>query len=196
MSKNYVSRSATADVEHRDPHDFYPTPRPATLALLGVESFSGAIWEPACGDGAISRELEARGFVVTSTDLYDRGYGQAGIDFLVGDHPRVDNVITNPPFSLLEEFVHRALALSNRKVAILGRLSWLEGSRRYRSVFRGATPLARVWVFSSRLHFHRSGDAAQAGSSGMVAFAWYVFDHSHNGPVVLDWFPPFERKRQ
>jgi len=41
-----------------------------------VESFEGQIWEPACGDGAISRVLEAAGYQVISTDLIDRGYGQ------------------------------------------------------------------------------------------------------------------------
>jgi len=37
--------------------EFYPTPPEATRALLSVESFEGDIWEPACGDGAISKVL-------------------------------------------------------------------------------------------------------------------------------------------
>jgi hypothetical protein len=39
----------------RADHDYYPTPPEAVRALLGVEQFEGTIWEPACGDGAISR---------------------------------------------------------------------------------------------------------------------------------------------
>jgi hypothetical protein len=41
------------------------------------ERFNGDIWEPACGDGAMSRELAAAGHTVISTDLVDRGYGEA-----------------------------------------------------------------------------------------------------------------------
>jgi len=44
-------------------------------ALLSVETFEGSIWEPACGDGAISKVLLAAGFDVVSTDLIDRGFG-------------------------------------------------------------------------------------------------------------------------
>ena len=47
--------------------EFYPTPPEATRALLSVESFQGDIWEPACGDGAISKVLEAAGYQVVST---------------------------------------------------------------------------------------------------------------------------------
>jgi hypothetical protein len=51
--------SATGRSLHpgRAAHDFYPTPPEAVRALLSVESFEGSIWEPACGDGAISRTL-------------------------------------------------------------------------------------------------------------------------------------------
>src|SRR5882672_437547 len=66
----------------RADHDFYPTPPEAVRALLSVEQFDGTIWEPACGDGAISRELQAHGHSVVATDLINRGHGQGGSDFL------------------------------------------------------------------------------------------------------------------
>jgi hypothetical protein len=37
--------------------DLYETPAPAVRALLGVRRFDGPLWEPACGPGAIVREL-------------------------------------------------------------------------------------------------------------------------------------------
>lgn len=67
----------------RQADDFYATPRSAIEQLLDVEPFYGSIWEPACGDGAISRVLQERAYKVTSTDLVDRGYGAAGVDFLL-----------------------------------------------------------------------------------------------------------------
>ena len=38
----------------RQKDDFYPTPLVAIEALLDHASCDGDIWEPACGDGAIS----------------------------------------------------------------------------------------------------------------------------------------------
>ena len=68
--------------------DFYPTPRWATFALIDNEKFSGNIWECACGDGSMSQELEKTGCAVFSSDLYDRGYGQVGLDFLTSTRCR------------------------------------------------------------------------------------------------------------
>jgi hypothetical protein len=81
----------------RAPFEFYPTPPEATRALLSVESFEGTVWEPACGDGAISKVLMAAGYQVVSTDLIDRGFGQGGCDFLKSTEPLARNIITNPP---------------------------------------------------------------------------------------------------
>lgn len=195
--QSFVTRSSTADTANRDPDDFYPTPPQATHALLKVESFRGRIWEPACGDGAISKVLEEAGHRVFSFDLHPRGYGQTGPewDFLrPGDWTQVSNIITNPPFRLSEDFLHRALPLASRKVVLLNRLAWLEGRGRHNTVYGGRTPLARVWVFSSRLHFLRSGDVNNAGGGGMVAYAWYVWDHDHTGPTELHHLPPFEKE--
>src|ERR1700674_3667292 len=82
MSAALSTRPSDTEIVFRADPDFYPTPPEAVRALLSVEQFDGTIWEPACGYGAISRELEAHGHSVVSTDLIDRGYGQSGSDFL------------------------------------------------------------------------------------------------------------------
>ena len=66
-------------------------------ALIDNEPFKGDIWECACGNGAMSNVLEETGCHVPSSDLYDRGYGDAGVDFLDGGK-RADNIVTNPPY--------------------------------------------------------------------------------------------------
>src|SRR5437763_3645101 len=68
-----------------DGPDFYPTPRWATFALIESESFRGDVWECACGDGAMSEVLRESGNAVISSDLYDRGFGEVGHDFLHTD---------------------------------------------------------------------------------------------------------------
>src|SRR5579872_4425522 len=80
-----------------DGPDFFPTPAWATHALVENEKFSGDIWECACGDGAMSEVLKLTGNRVESSDLFDRGYGETGHDFLASDR-RAENIITNPPF--------------------------------------------------------------------------------------------------
>lgn len=165
--------------------DFYPTPEWATRALIRHEHFDGGIWEPACGDGAMATVLAETGCPITSSDLYDRGYGEAGLDFLETARC-ADNIVTNPPYHSAEGFAARGLELASRKVCLLLRLAFLEGAARQRSLF-STTPPSRVWVFSERITFYPKG-AIQAGS-GTVAYAWFVWDKEADGPTELKWFP-------
>lgn len=178
-------RNIIPDSENRERDDFYPTPPKATKALLSVEQFEGSIWECACGDGAMSKVFEEAGFQVISTDLIDRGYGTSGVDFLLDYSTTADNIITNPPFKFANEFVYHALRRSRRKVAILARLAWLEGKERGK-LFRNS-PIARVWVFSERIPMLRNGDEMLKGGGGMIAFAWFVWEHGYTGKPTLGW---------
>jgi hypothetical protein len=166
------------DIREKD--DYYPTPPGGTEALLRVETFDGPVWEPACGQGDISRVLEAAGHTVLSTDLVDRGFGEPRIDFLMERAALAPNIVTNPPFKLGEQFARHALSLNPRKVAFLLRLNWLEGVSR-RDVLKR---LARVWVFSKRLTMAANTTEAKGG---MIAYAWFVWDDAHSGPPQLGW---------
>lgn len=201
----YVKRQVGSDpleqgLRHSD--DFYRTGEIATRALLAVERLPGVIWEPACGAGDISRVLERNPLVtgVISTDLHDRGYGQAGVDFLsCRDARGADHVVTNPPFRLsgqgrrgdaLALFAQQGLRLVRGRVCLLGRLQWLEGQARMRDVFDRIPP-ARVWVFPYRIPMARGDGPFQAG---LVAFAWYVWERRTENQIAvdgtrLDWLP-------
>lgn len=165
--------------------DYFPTPEWATHALIANEQFEGGIWEPACGDGAMSRVLETTGSTVLSTDLFDRGFGEAGIDFLKAVLV-ADNIVTNPPYNSAEAFVKAGLEQARRKVALLLRLAFVEGANRQRTIF-GKTPPTRVWVFSERITFYPAG-AVQKGS-GTTAYAWFVWDKQNMGRTELKWLP-------
>lgn len=169
-----------------DGPDFFPTPAWATHALIDNERFEGDIWESACGNGAMSDVLEITGNRVTSTDLYDRGYGEGGVDFL-NTNRRAANVITNPPYNAAEGFVQSGLHAADRKFALLLRLAFLEGANRQRTIFTDAPP-SRVWVFSERITFYPAG-AVQKGS-GTTAYAWFVWDKDATGGTELKWFKP------
>jgi hypothetical protein len=171
--------------------DFYPTPAWATWALVEQESFEGTIWEPACGDGSMSQVLATTGCEIISTDLYDRGFGVAGEDFLTSGRV-ADNIVTNPPYNSAEAFVDKGLQSATRKVALLLRLAFLEGGNRYRTIFRDRPP-ARVWVFSERITFYPKG-MVQKGS-GTTAYAWFVWDKASAGSPELRWIPPGYKRR-
>lgn len=174
----------SVDKENRETNDFYPTPALGILALIGAERFHGTIWEPAAGDGAISQMLEDFGYTVISTDLIDRGYCEHGVNFFTETQPRAPNIVTNPPYKYATEFVQHSLSLTTGKVAMLLRLSFLEGNKRAK-LFKHHPP-ARVWVFSRRLKFHRPG-WIDSGAGGMVAYAWFVWDHGYKGKPEIGW---------
>jgi len=174
-----------------DGPDFFPTPAWATHALIENEPFKGDIWESACGNGAMSDVLEQTGQRVISSDLYDRGYGDAGVDFL-NPIRRAANVVTNPPYNAAEGFVRSGLKTTDRKFALLLRLAFLEGANRQRTIFTDAPP-SRVWVFSERITFYPAG-AVQKGS-GTTAYAWFVWDKDAPSATELKWFQPGYKAR-
>lgn len=174
-----------------DGPDFFPTPAWATHALIDNESFRGDIWESACGNGAMSEVLSETGNKVISSDLFDRGYGEADHDFLE-TWRRAPNIVTNPPYNAAEGFVRSGLERSERKFALLLRLAFLEGANRQRTIFTEAPP-SRVWVFSERITFYPAG-AVQKGT-GTTAYAWFVWDKDAPSQTELKWFKPGYKAR-
>jgi ParB-like chromosome segregation protein Spo0J len=175
---------------HRHPDDYYQTPAVMTQALLDAETFRPGLWEPACGNGAISEVLveEYPRLKIVSSDLIDRGYGETGIDFLATKKKpaRVRSLITNPPFKLIDDFALHALSLGVEKVALLTRLSWLEGRSRFDRLWQ-RKQLHKVWVFSERHTFWRGDEGASESSSGMTAYAWFIFGPEIREEPGLGW---------
>jgi hypothetical protein len=171
--------------------DFFPTPKWATHALIDNEKFSGDIWECACGDGAMSRVLQQASRRVYSSDLYERGFGDGGKDFLAATR-KADNIVTNPPFNSAEGFVRVGVKTARSKFALLLRLAFLEGANRANTIFAQSPP-ARVWVFSERITFYPSGVAPKG--SGTTAYAWFVWDKDAPGRTELKWFKPGYKAR-
>ena len=184
-------RSILVDTENREPRDFYPTPAGATMALLRHEKFGPTIWEPACGDGEISKVLEAHGHKVWSSDIADYGYGGVGDFFETGPYLDgeifgfPDAIITNPPFKFAQRFVERALSFDVEAVAMFGRLQFLE-SRGRKALFE-TTPFAKCLVFSDRVPMWRATvDTGRVGGK-MQAFAWFIWRRGWTGPPVIEW---------
>ena len=166
---------------NREKNDFYATPEESTEKLLRVVTFRGRIYEPCCGQGHISEVLIKHGYKVFSSDLVDRGYGTPRIDFLM-ETQKHDNIVTNPPFKNALEFAERALELSRYKVALLLKLSFLEGVAR-RNFFRSYPP-EKVWVFSQRQALMKNGEPH---SGGMLALAWFIWSKDNIESPTIGW---------
>ena len=174
-----------------DGPDFFPTPAWATHALINNEEFTGEIWEPACGDGSMARVLETTGCPVVASDLFDRGYGRSGLDFL-RTTSMSDNIVTNPPYNAAEGFVQSGIEHARRKFALLLRLAFLEGKNRQRTIFAEHPP-ARVWVFSERITLYPKGKVQRG--TGTTAYAWFVWEKHALRGTELKWFEPGYKAR-
>ena len=174
----------------RAPFEFYPTPPEATRALLSVEAFDGSVWEPACGNGAISRELIAAGHFVISTDITNHGYGEAGIDFLREAIPRAKHIVTNPPYGrgLADRFIGKALTLTRETggtVAMLLNLASLCHPSRHRKFIH--SPPAAIYALDELVCYPNGNPAEAAGSTPFHRYCWIVWKPGHVGRSSLWW---------
>lgn len=126
--------SSNHALENRETFDYYATEPKAVEMLLELERFAPLIWEPACGEGHISKVLQAHDYEVISTDLVYRGFGNPEpLDFLKETLDGFEgDIITNPPYSVGLEFVQRALesVRPGGKVAMFLKVQFLEGQKR------------------------------------------------------------------
>ena len=188
---NGSSLAGGTPLRDRVENDYYATPPETTQSLLNVLELNGSILEPACGEGHISEVLKNNypSSEIVSTDLIDRGYGRGGINFLEHTYDRTfTNVITNPPFKYMREFVEKALEISDEKVMMFGKIQFLEGKGR--KEFLMNSPLKYVYVFSERQNPLRNGKSVDENGkkwSSTMCFAWYVWEKGYEGEPVVRW---------
>jgi len=119
--------------DERSKGDFYPTPFCATEALLRTVKFDGHVWEPAAGKGHISDVLRASHYQVIESDLYADELGRGSkVNFLetTSVPPGVKTIITNPPYSLLNDFIIHGLSLDPEFLIIHASVPALGGKTR------------------------------------------------------------------
>jgi hypothetical protein len=174
-------------------NDFYATDMQSVRDLLNVADIKGkSFYEPCCGQGHISKVLleyfpEANHY---ATDLIDRGYGEGGVDFILDSiDTKADWIITNPPYSLAQEFITKSLFLTSKGVAMFLKIQFLEGQAR-RDWFKN-TPLKYVYVFSKRQDPLRDGmelnpETGKKWGSTMC-FAWYIWEQGYVGEPIIRW---------
>lgn len=200
----FVTLGASNHSDHeRAEYDYYATEPKAIDELFKVEDFNGTIWEPACGEGHLSKRMIELGKQVISTDLIDRNYGEGGVDFLTTEYCRGDNIITNPPYAQAQEFIEHALEILPKggKIAMFLKLTFLESEERIKLFEKN--PPNIVYVFSKRILCGINGDFYQRDSEGNIkkkkngepkkkssasCYAWFVWDTSKPAErTYIDW---------
>ena len=169
----------------RAENDYYATDPRAIKPLFERENFSNMIWECACGEGHLSEAMKKEGKEVISTDLYARGYGGCGVDFLKRGSGYECDIITNPPYKLAQEFCEKAIELTGNKVAMFLKLTFLEGKKRKK--FFEKYPPKVVYVFSYRVQVARNGEKEMFEKSSAAAYAWFVWEKGYTGEPIIRW---------
>lgn len=175
------------DVLEREKDDFYATPPEPTRAFLHAElprlmDFH-TIWEPACGDGAMVREMQALGLTVFGSDLVDRGCGAFLQNFYDFKDSEGMAILTNPPFQEVgwgngkARWLYHALdTLGVEYMALL--LNWSFPGAGGLAPFWAKYPPARVYLMRWKIDF--TGQGAPPMLNG-----WFVWDRKHEGETVL-----------
>lgn len=176
----------------REAYDRYETPEWVTEALLRrFPPVQTTIWEPACGNGKISKVLERHALNVRSTDI-EQKYGEV-CDFL-SPHalniqiPR-DWLITNPPYGpqgrTAVAFIERGLGLMERGrltdlMALLLPIDFDSAVTRTR-LFGGCAQFDTKMVLMRRIKWF------DGPSSPSANHAWFVWRRLRSGgpPALL-----------
>ena len=165
----------------RKKSDFYETPYSITSHLLEIEDFNKSltICEPACGAGAIVKVLEKEWQEVIAYDIEKN---------FLWETKNYDYIITNPPFSLAYEFVQKAKQIATEKFAFLLPLSYLHGKKRYDNIYMDKQyGLKKVYVFTRYPMLGESLREDGKYNTGMMVYAWYIFENHYSGLPVIDW---------
>lgn len=200
MSKKYLSGTKLAGdnpERGRVDNDYYATPFSATKAILDrIDLHNDTILEPAAGEGHIVKILKEYypNNTIIANDLVERKSRfniqiNWNIDFLTfNPSNKFDTVITNPPFSIAQQFIEKALTIANHYVIIFAKIQLLEGNDR-RKMFEQFPP-RYVYVFSKRVNPLRNGEEFNENGkpwASTMCFAWFVWEVGYNGDTIVKW---------
>lgn len=160
--------------------DFYPTPKSLTWKLVesGVLDPKVPIYEPASGDGALAAALRDRGFIVQEDDIR-----KTGKDFLEFEG-HVPVIVTNPPFSLFDDFVLKAKEVADT-VIFIGKTNFFGAYKRSQEGVW--SHLRDVYVFNRQVDYRSPIRDDGHFMVGNLITGWFVWDK--------DWEEEYWRTR-
>jgi hypothetical protein len=178
--------------------DDFQTPPEALKPLIWFLNKNWVIWECAEGKGNLSEELFKNGFSVIGSDKNNKNRFPAVNSLNIGDKSnylrvfqkdflkwkpdKFDCIITNPPFSLKQQFLERCYTLK-KPFALLLPLTTFETSKR-QELFKKYG--LQVIFFDKRINFETPNGKKGKESSSWFATAWFTW--GLNLPKELNFF--------
>lgn len=173
-------------VETRREHDFYATGEPEAIrGLLALDGDAiracGDVWEPACGDGAMVREIRAAGIGCFASDLIDRGCpGSWQADYFSHSASPARAIITNPPYALINardghgRWLRHTLDMPGWDyLALLLSWDWPAARANGLGALLDANPFSYCYLMRWKLDFTGEGSPPQRN-------AWFVWRRGWN----------------
>ena len=181
-----MSKRVAKDRQSGGENENYPTPSWCVDRLLERLPLPGYHWlEPACGHGTIVRAVRDRRhldtvpifvavdpFVLPAVDVAAH-WSESYLTWYPYSPP-YDVAITNPPFSLAEQFARRMLTMADHVVLLL-RLNWIGSAKR--CDFFEDHPPSRILVLPDRPCFARSTKTGKPQSDS-CEYAWFYWNTS------------------
>lgn len=165
--------------EGRRPLDWYPTPRPLSIALCERVALPRRIAEPCAGDLSLARVLREYRLDVLTGDIDPEWTTDVGaVDFLGAraiPAYRSRAVVTNPPFAIAPEVVEQSLRIADWSCHLLP-LNWLEPCLNRHDV---AQMPGHCLIFQRCEHTDFSG-----GGGDSKTVMWRIFDRLARGLTV------------
>lgn len=163
--------------------DDFPTPPWAIRAFMdqlvsvAPTMNRASVWEPGSNRGYMPAVLTEYFAKVLASDITDYGMKYPKIDFTKPIEPktRPSWVITNPPFIKLTEFMEQGLTVAQEGVALLTRLSALEGQARYEKF--SERPPTFIMPYVNRVPMHKGKIFVEKGTTA-TAYCWLVWSHA------------------
>lgn len=174
----------------------------------------GAIWENACGDGVLVKQLRTHDIESVGTDLINRtphldirgGPYYKKVDFLKHPNWYEDKfehppkiILTNPPFSKAEDWIYTSLDYLHPrgKLYLFLKTVFLESRIRYPLFTKNIRSLKYMYIFPQRMQNYKGGKEeyfknlkkkGKKNTGSKVSYAWFVWDKTYQGNPSIKWF--------
>ena len=182
---------------NRVENDYYATnPKAVTMLLNEYDFHANTILEPCVGCGHIVNAVNDF-FVnkrdIICLDLVDRGYPNTIVqDFLTWKtDKKFEGIITNPPFSLAQEFIEKGMDLltDNGQMAMFLKIQFLESAKR--KEFFEKYPPKYIYVFRDRMATWNNGNEVDpsTGKKWATTFchAWFIWEKGSKSEPIIRW---------
>lgn len=178
-------------------NDYYATDPKAVKQLFNTFAINKRInsfLEPCVGGGNIANEVIniLKPSTTKFIDIVDRGYPNTDVaDYLTySSDEKFDLIMTNPPYSLGQEFVNKSMSMLSKGgyLIMFLKIQFLEGMKR-KPMFNKYPP-KYIYVFRKRMGTWRNGEEFDDDGkhrSTTMCHAWFVWQDGFSGEPIVRW---------